>query len=173
MYKGKYATLEEIPIDETIADVHAALLARYPFHKSDEILPVVTGDQIQGAIEDAYNEINSEHPQTFIPMQVMFYGADTRWKSLLITGACAFLLRCRMIQWTIEGYASPIEEMPLEDKEEKYEKTWSLIDEDFRTKLSGLKVTSQRKVMRAGVGKANPLTKPATFMSGRIWYKGR
>lgn len=168
-----YKRIQDIPVDVAMKEIHAALIARYPFHKSDEILPSVDSDQVFGAIEDAFNEINSEPPQTFYSIQDMFYGSDTRWKSLLITGTCSKLLRARMLQWTIEGYSSPIDEMPLEDKEEKYEKAWSLIDEDFRDKLVQLKATSQKFVKRANVGRANPITRPTTFLSGRIFYKGR
>lgn len=119
---AQYKRIEDIPIDVAVREIHNAIVSRYPFHKSDEILPAIDDEQISGAIEDAFNEINSEPPQTFFTLQDMFYGKDTRWKSLLITGSCSKILRARMLQWTIEGYSSPIDEMPLEDKEEKYEK---------------------------------------------------
>jgi len=73
--QAKYDTLRE------------SIFKRYRFNKIDNMLPMPETLEIEAAIADAVQDINSFPPETSFTFDQIYDGADPRWKRMLYMGA--------------------------------------------------------------------------------------
>jgi hypothetical protein len=131
---------------EAIIEAIAETKNRFRYPLMENVLEAITDEEIEYALLDSLDEINSMGPQTHFTFLDVWTGADTRWKRILLLGANKNSLLTLLNDWTQRGFDLNIAngEIVQDDRREKINELYGTLVERFDDLLTKLKETSQK-----------------------------
>lgn len=133
---------------ERLNQIVTEVSTRYRFGEIDGMLPKPRLLEMQAAVLDALQEINSFPPVTTTTLESLFTeDADTRWTVLLYLGTAKNILHTLIFDFTANGFSQQLGEFSVEDRLDQYRSLYDTINQEFTTRLQGFK-ESVTKIIR-------------------------
>ena len=157
-------------LTEALAEAVIQVKARTRYPLMENILEAIDDSEIEVALLDALDEINSYAPQTQFKFVDVWTQEDTRWKRMLLLGANKNSILTLLNDWTQRGFDVNIAngEISQDDRREKINELYSTLQEQFDNVLQRLKETSQ-KVSRGFKSPNNDIMGLRTPIMSRRW----
>lgn len=128
--------------EEILELLRADVNKRIRFVDFDMMVPVPTEDELDCALFDALDDINTEPPQTFFSLETVYTSTDTRWKRLLCMGAIYIVLDTMITELTANGLDVQIAEFTVSGKMGELAELRNYYKERFLEQAAKLKRTS-------------------------------
>lgn len=117
---------------------------RTRFHMVENMLERPTDDEIDCALFDALDDINSAAPTTNFTIDKICEMTDKRWKRMLIFGGAKNTVGMLVADWTANGFDAQIEEFNVPSKLSDYSSLWTELTNQFNDMLDKLKKSTQK-----------------------------
>lgn len=154
-----------------IASLVTELNVRYQFDRIDTMLGSPETAQIEAALWDALQDVNSAPPETRVTWEAISSPSfDPRWKRLVLLGAALHVVNELVVIWTSNGFNQTIDDLQIESKVSEYRDLRDLLKSDFDEKLERMKGTTQKFVK--SVISQNPNGNILTPYAGRTLARG-
>lgn len=125
--------------------VRAEVYKRTRFKGAETLINVITDDEVDAAIHDALQDINSHEPSTSYTLEEMWNTEDKRWKRLLYLGASRNIVSTLILDWTANGLDIDLGDgVATRSKMSDYRILGDNLQDQFETLLGRLKTTSER-----------------------------
>lgn len=132
------------PLELAIAALIVEVKKRCRFSYFDTLVPTPSDDEITAALYDTQDDINSFPPETASDLLSTYGNVDTRWKRLLILGACVYSLDYMIAEFTANGVDIQAGEFALPNKTGELQGLRESMFTLFTTQLEKLKQSSQK-----------------------------
>jgi hypothetical protein len=114
----------------------------------DNFIDKPTVREVDSAIFDAVQDINSFAPMTSFTIESIHGSADGRWYRALTLGAARNVINMLILDWTAHGMSVDLGDgVSLDTKLGDYTSLHSLLTEEFEKLVERLKETTQRAVI--------------------------
>lgn len=153
-----------------IDDTRDKLTLRYRFLTADNLIDVITNDEIDAAILDAVDEINSFPPQTSFDTAYYETNSDPRWGRLLLICAAKNVLETLYNDWIQNGVDARVGngEFEIGDRTQSISDLLNHVTEEYEKKAEQLKTTSQRFIHGVSAPTSTVLAVMPSSFSRRI-----
>ncbi len=132
-----------MPTETQMEELRGQIHKRTRFPEIESVIEPPENDEIDAAIFDAVDDINSLEPETSHSLDSILEMSDTRWKRLVILGASANVIRMILFDWTANGIDIDLGDgVQLSTKVGEYESLLSNLREEFDDKLEKLKTAA-------------------------------
>ena len=82
-----------MPTENQMEELRGQIHKRTRFREIESVIEPPENDEIDAAIFDAVDDINSLEPETTYTLDQILELTDTRWKRLVFLGACSNVIR--------------------------------------------------------------------------------
>ena len=134
-----------------------AVYKRYRFNEVDNMLTAPASLEVEAAIADAVQDINSFPPETTYTFDWIYEGADPRWRRMLYMGSAKNICELLLTDWTANGFEAQIDDLNVTSKLADYQALYDILDGQWNKKMEGLKGTSQKCIRGVTAENQNPL----------------
>jgi len=132
-------------IEEYLKTIRSEVYKRSRFNELDTLIDIPNDDEIDAAIYDSLDDINSTEPASDFTIESIMSNSDTRWKRLLYLGASKGVVQTLLFDWTAHGIDVDLGDgVAVSSKLPDYQSLFQLLDEQFDKLLDKLKASSSK-----------------------------